>query len=71
MKLENFLERLEDGDLIIVPGDRADIITGSLAAVFSKNFPHIAGVLLTGGMLPHKSIKQLFRGFDNLSIPIR
>jgi len=70
MKLENFLEYIEDGDLIIVPGDRSDIIIGSLATVFSKNYPHISGILLTGGFLPHKSIKHLFSGFDELSVPI-
>jgi phosphate acetyltransferase len=70
MKLENFLEYLEDGDLIIVPGDRSDIIIGSLSSVFSKNYPAISGILLTGGLLPHKSIKQLFNGFDSCTIPI-
>ncbi len=70
MKLENFLEYIEDGDLIIVPGDRSDIIIGSLATVFSKNYPHISGMLLTGGFLPHKSVKELFKGFDELSVPI-
>jgi len=70
MKLENFLEYLEDGDLIIVPGDRSDIIIGSLSSVFSKNYPAISGILLTGGLLPHKSIKQLFNGFDNCTMPI-
>ena len=70
MKLENFLEYLEDGDLIIVPGDRSDIIIGSLSSVFSKNYPTISGILLTGGLLPHKSIKQLFSGFDRCTMPI-
>ena len=70
MKLENFLEYLEDGDLIIVPGDRSDIIIGSLSSVFSKNYPTISGILLTGGILPHKSIKKLFSGFNECTMPI-
>ncbi len=70
MKLENFLEYLEDGDLIIVPGDRSDIIIGSLSSVFSKNFSNISGILLTGGFLPHKSIKRLFSGFEHCTMPI-
>ncbi|MDD3463071.1 MAG: phosphate acetyltransferase [Sulfurospirillaceae bacterium] len=70
MKLENFLDYIEEGDLIIVPGDRSDIIIGSLATVFSRNYPNISGILLTGGMLPHKSIKKLFNGFNEFSIPI-
>jgi len=70
MKLENFLEYIEDGDLIIVPGDRSDIIIGSLSSVFSKNYPTISGILLTGGLLPHKSVKKLFSGFDRCTMPI-
>jgi phosphate acetyltransferase len=70
MKLENFLEYVEDGDLIIVSGDRADIILGSIATVQSRNYPNIAGLLLTGGMVPNKAIKDLFRGFNEFPLPI-
>lgn len=70
MKLENFLGYIEDGDLIITPGDRSDIIVGCLSTVFSKNYPNISGILLTGGMLPHKSIHKLFGGFNDFSVPI-
>jgi len=70
MKLENFLEYIEDGDLVITPGDRSDIIVGCLSTVFSKNYPNISGILLTGGMLPHKSIHKLFGGFNDFSVPI-
>lgn len=70
MKLENFLEHIEDGDLIIVPGDRADIIVGSIATINSRNYPNIAGLLLTGGMVPSKVIRDLFRGYDEFPLPI-
>ncbi len=70
MKLENFLEHVEDGDLIIVPGDRADIIIGSIATIQSRNYPNIAGLLLTGGLVPNKSIRDLFRGFNEFPLPI-
>ena len=70
MKLENFLEYIHDGDLIITPGDRSDIIVGCLSMGFSKNYPNISGILLTGGILPHKSINKLFGGFNDFSIPI-
>ena len=70
MKLENFLEYIEDGDLVITPGDRSDIIVGCLSTVFSKNYPNISGILLTGGMLPHKSIHKLFGSFNDFSVPI-
>lgn len=70
MKLDNFLEYLEDGDLVITSGDRSDIIAGCLSTVYSNNYPNISGILLTAGMLPHKSINKLIAGFKDLSIPI-
>ncbi len=70
MTLDNFLKRIEEGDLIIVPGDRSDIIVGSLVAVHAKSTPTISGILLTGGLRPKKIIAKLLHGFDNLSIPI-
>ena len=70
MKLDNFLEYIEDGDLVITSGDRSDIIVGCLSTVFSNNYPNISGILLTAGMMPHKSINKLIAGFKDLSIPI-
>ncbi len=70
MTLDNFLKRIEEGDLIIVPGDRSDIIVGALVAVHAKSTPTIAGILLTGGIKPKKVIEKLLHGFDDLSIPI-
>lgn len=70
MQLDNFLEHIEDGDLIIVPGDRADIIVGAMASIFSKNYPIISGILLTGGIKPAHSIGALLDGFTNFPFPI-
>ena len=70
MKLDNFLEYIEDGDLVITSGDRSDIIVGCLSTAYSNNYPNISGILLTAGMMPHKSINKLIAGFKDLSIPI-
>jgi len=70
MKLENFLEHIEEGDFVLVSGDRADIIVGSMATINSKNYPNIAGLLLTGGLLPSRAIKKLFRGYSEFPLPI-
>jgi phosphate acetyltransferase len=70
MKLENYLSHIEDGDLVIISGDRTDIIIGSLAAVYSKNYPHIAGILLTGGIVPGESVMKLLQGLEAFSVPI-
>lgn len=70
MKLEHYLGYIEEGDLIIVPGDRSDIIIGTLAAAYSQNFPHISGILLTGGLVPGNDIMKLVQGLNAFSVPI-
>ncbi len=69
MQLQNFLTRVGRGSLIITPGDRADIIVASLAAVSSSSMENIAGILLTGGLKPEDSIWNLIKGFPQM-IPI-
>ncbi len=71
MNLPHFLDRIKDGDLIITPGDRADVILGSLATTVSDSYPNIAGLLLTGGLPPEPSVQRLIKGFKNYSpIPV-
>lgn len=71
MKLTNFLDYIDDGDLVITPGDRADIILGSLAASASDTYPTIAGLLLTGGLPPDPQIRLLLDGFRQpAAVPI-
>ncbi|GAB4099499.1 phosphate acetyltransferase [Sinomonas halotolerans] len=59
MNVANFLGALEDGDLVIVPGDRADVMVGALASTFSPEFPVPAGMVLTGGLPPEANILPL------------
>ncbi|MEN8141697.1 MAG: phosphate acetyltransferase [Thermodesulfobacteriota bacterium] len=66
----NFLNHVAPGDLIITPGDRADIILATLGAVSSSNFPAVAGILLSGDLLPDDSIKRLLDGLGDLTIPV-
>lgn len=70
MELPHFLEHVEDGSLIITPGDRADIIIGSLMADASSRYPQIAGVLLTGGLAPAPQILALIEGLARANVPI-
>jgi phosphate acetyltransferase len=70
MQLRNFLDHLEDGVLIITPGDRADVILGSLITLFSKKAPHIAGLILTGGLEPEAPIRALLDGLEKPCFPI-
>jgi phosphate acetyltransferase len=67
MNLPHFLERIQDGDLIITPADRADIILGCLSSSVSDTYPNISGLLLTGGMTPDRQIRRLIEGFKDKS----
>ena len=71
MSLPHFLDRIADGDLIITPGDRADVILGSLTTTVSETAPNIAGLLLTGGLRLEDSVRHLMEGFKKHSpIPV-
>ena len=69
MTIEHFLNYIEDGDLIIVGGDRADILLATIATLSSNNYPNISGILLTGGYTPQDNVLKLLQGIS-LSIPI-
>ncbi|MFF3499276.1 phosphate acetyltransferase [Streptomyces sp. NPDC003247] len=56
--LPNFLNALTPGCLVVTPGDRADLVVGSLAA-HSAGTPPIAGVLLTLGEVPSGDVLTL------------
>ncbi|MEV6405303.1 phosphate acetyltransferase [Streptomyces bobili] len=56
--LPNFLHALTPGALVVTPGDRADLVVGSLAA-HSAGTPPIAGVLLTLGEVPSQEVLTL------------
>jgi phosphate acetyltransferase len=70
MELPQFLDHLDEGILVITPGDRSDIILGCLAASASNSYPHIAGLLLTGGFKPAAQVQRLIEGLGGSSVPI-
>lgn len=69
MQLHNCLTRLQKNTLIVTPGDRGDLIIGALQANISKNYPKIAGILLTGGLQPEQTIIKLIEGLETV-VPI-
>ena len=69
MQLRNYLTRIKENALVITPGDRADIILGALQANASKNYPKIAGIILTGTIIPEESILKLIEGVQS-TVPI-
>jgi phosphate acetyltransferase len=70
MEVPDFLGYVEDGCLIITPGDRSDIILASLAADASSSFPRVAGLLLTGGLQPAPNVQRLLEGLRRNKVSV-
>ncbi|MCH5677742.1 phosphate acetyltransferase [Streptomyces gilvus] len=70
--LPKLLGALTPGCLVVTPGDRADLVVGSLAA-HSAGTPPIAGLLLTLGEVPDQDVltlaARLAPGTPVLSVP--
>lgn len=60
MQTPNFLKMVRNNTLIIVPGDRSDILMAAALANHSVSCPNISGVVLTAGLLPDREIIRLF-----------
>jgi phosphate acetyltransferase len=70
MELPNFLDHLEEGCLVIAPGDRSDIILGTLAADRSSSYPRVAGMVLTGDLKPAPPVQRLIEGLRSSPLPV-
>ncbi|HTE00106.1 MAG TPA: phosphate acetyltransferase [Mucilaginibacter sp.] len=69
MQLPNFLNHISENVLIVTPGDRGDIVIGSLQANLSSNYPKVAGIVLTTGFQPEEPVNRLIQGLQNV-VPI-
>ena len=70
MSLENVLDRLPRGCLVVVPGDRDDVLLGLAAAYVSPAIPACAGVIMSGGMQPHKRVMELILDLTGGNMPL-
>jgi phosphate acetyltransferase len=64
MQIPDYLNHVEEGSLIITPGDRADIILASFMSYTSTAYPQIAGMLLTGSLKPALQVEALLDGLE-------
>jgi phosphate acetyltransferase len=69
MSMENVLPRLIEGGIVVVPGDRSDVLIATLLANQSETFPSLAGVILNGGFETAPQISRLLEGLSS-SLPI-
>ncbi|MCF7810089.1 phosphate acetyltransferase [bacterium] len=70
MSIGNALARFEDGMLLIMPGDREDMILSAMVSRVAVTYPNISGMILCGGLEPHDSVKRLIGGLSGFNIPI-
>ncbi|MCP3921464.1 MAG: phosphate acetyltransferase [Desulfobacterales bacterium] len=70
MQVSNFLNYIQEGDLIVTSNDRPDIILASMASRISTGYPNVSGIVLTGGKLPPKSIEKLVEGWHGIPVPV-
>ena len=59
MSVEHFIDALIENALVIVPGDRPDILVATIASTVSPEIPSVAGVVLTGGYPLGDSVRRL------------
>ncbi len=72
MSPENALDYIKDRDgyLLITPGDRTDNILVAMDAQRSTTYPKYAGLVLTGGLIPGKNVRSLFKGMSDSDLTI-
>ena len=70
MNIEHFLTHIQEGDLVITSGDRTDVILGVISANYSKDYPSISAILLTGGLTLDISFQKLLNSLSRFQIPI-
>ncbi|UIE38376.1 phosphate acetyltransferase [Leptodesmis sichuanensis] len=70
MEVPNFLTWIQEGNLVITPGDRADIVLACFASSLSNHSPSVSGIVLTGGLALAPALKQLMEGLSRWNIPI-
>ena len=62
--VSHVLERLAEGQVVIVPADRSAVIISLAAAHASTGFPNLAGLVLNGGFRVAPHVLKLIRGLE-------
>ncbi len=62
MAMDNVLPRLIEGSVVVVPGDRTEVLLAVLMANDSGTFPSVAGIVLNGGFELPEPIDRLIEG---------
>ncbi|MET0885349.1 MAG: phosphate acetyltransferase, partial [Mycetocola sp.] len=69
MGMVNVLPRLIEGAVLVVAGDRTEVLLAAMMAQSSGTFPSIAGIVLNGGFDLPEPVEQLLDGLPQ-TLPI-
>lgn len=69
MSMENVLPRLREGAVVVVPGDRSDVLVATVLAHLSETFPTLAGIVLNGGFDTSPQVERLLDGLGS-TLPV-
>lgn len=69
MSLDSVVARLKEGHVVLIPGDRTDVIIAVLLAHQSEHFPSLSAIVLYGGFEVSAALTHLIAGVDT-SLPI-
>lgn len=69
MNVENVISRLREGEVVLIPSDRSEVLLAVLSAHESDNFPSLAGIVLYGGYPTPETVWRLVVGMKS-SLPI-
>jgi BioD-like phosphotransacetylase family protein len=61
MSVQNALRHFKRGVLVIIPGDREDIMLATAAEMCTKEVTGLAGVILTGDLKPGEGVMKIIR----------
>ncbi len=64
MSMPHVIDRIGDDTVVIVPGDREDVVLGVLLAHQSRTLPTLSGMVLNGGFGLSPQVDRLIAGLD-------
>ena len=69
MNVEHVISRLNEGEVVLIPSDRSEVLLAVVMAHESDLFPSLSGIVLYGGYATPESMWRLVAGLDS-SLPI-
>ena len=69
MNVEHVISRLNEGEVVLIPSDRSEVLLAVVMAHESDRFPSLSGIVLYGGYPTPEAMWRLVTGL-NTSLPI-